>query len=310
MFAESSGSQAKRRGIVLVVVLGMLGLMALIGVTFATFAGQSLINAATSVREWPRPQAETLMDYALAQLINDTNNPVSAIRGHSLLRDMYGNDSVFRGATPTINPASDTGGVLSSVYTHNGSPVNLIFTGVVPRVSSAVSPLPTPFYNRPLQYADQHPHGVSASITGSTSPDGSSGSAYGTVPQTFEVLEDDSTSAGRPPPHAERQPGQPLVGQFARLPPPPSSAAILHHTPIYFDPNNAINPYNTDPQRPLRGDSPDRTANPAPPYQVQQALHNADQGTELHPGRLLSNFNFPFPSLDGRYMTGLQRPAG
>ncbi len=35
------------------------------------------------------------MDYALSQLINDTNNPLSAIRGHSLLRDMYGNDSMM-----------------------------------------------------------------------------------------------------------------------------------------------------------------------------------------------------------------------
>ena len=30
------------------------------------------------------------MDFALAQLINDTGNPQSAIRGHSLKRDMYG----------------------------------------------------------------------------------------------------------------------------------------------------------------------------------------------------------------------------
>ena len=31
---------------------------------------------------------------AWSQLINDTNDPASAIRGHSLGRDMYGNDSI------------------------------------------------------------------------------------------------------------------------------------------------------------------------------------------------------------------------
>ena len=39
------------------------------------------------------PDPEQYLDYALSQLINDTNNPLSAIRGHSLKRDMYGLDS-------------------------------------------------------------------------------------------------------------------------------------------------------------------------------------------------------------------------
>ena len=60
------------------------------------------------------------MDYALAQLINDTNNPLSALRGHSLLRDMYGNDSVFRGNNPAANPAAETGGLLSAWFTKTG----------------------------------------------------------------------------------------------------------------------------------------------------------------------------------------------
>ena len=34
------------------------------------------------------------MDYALAQLISDTADIRSAIRGHSLARDMYGNDAI------------------------------------------------------------------------------------------------------------------------------------------------------------------------------------------------------------------------
>ncbi len=42
------------------------------------------------------------MDFALSQLINDTGDPRSVIRGHSLARDMYGND----GFTTAICPRS------------------------------------------------------------------------------------------------------------------------------------------------------------------------------------------------------------
>lgn len=82
----------QRRGIVLVLILGMLSLLALIGVTFATFSGQAQIGARNYNRDFRRPSIDTLFEYALSQLINDTDNPLSAIRGHSLKRDMYGND--------------------------------------------------------------------------------------------------------------------------------------------------------------------------------------------------------------------------
>ena len=36
--------------------------------------------------------------YALSQLIDDTANPPSVIRGHSLKRDMYGSDAGNNGA--------------------------------------------------------------------------------------------------------------------------------------------------------------------------------------------------------------------
>src|SRR5689334_10799162 len=96
MFSDTWRSRAQRRGVVLILILGMLALMALIGVTFATFAGQSLINSRNYSQAVNAPSSEQLMDYALSQLINDTDNPLSAIRGHSLLRDMYGNDSLIR----------------------------------------------------------------------------------------------------------------------------------------------------------------------------------------------------------------------
>ena len=89
---------ARRRGVVLILVLAMLALLALIGVTFATFSGQARIAARNFARSLTRPDPNELMSFALSQLIRDTSNPLSAIRGHSLLRDMYGNDAATNGS--------------------------------------------------------------------------------------------------------------------------------------------------------------------------------------------------------------------
>ena len=95
MLASTRPNQGKRerRGIVLVLILGVLALMAVIGVTFATFSGQSRISARNFAQSVNQPQRDELMDYALEQLISDTADIRSAIRGHSLARDMYGNDA-------------------------------------------------------------------------------------------------------------------------------------------------------------------------------------------------------------------------
>ena len=99
MLASTRPNQGKRerRGIILVLVLGMLALMALIGITFATFSGQSRISARNFFQSMNQPQRDELMDYALSQLISDTPDRQSAIRGHSMARDMYGNDANFNG---------------------------------------------------------------------------------------------------------------------------------------------------------------------------------------------------------------------
>jgi hypothetical protein len=81
---------ARRRGVVLILVLAMLGLLVLVGVTFATLSGQARINARHLAQSLTRPVPEDLMYFALSQLVQDTSNPLSAIRGHSLLRVMYG----------------------------------------------------------------------------------------------------------------------------------------------------------------------------------------------------------------------------
>ena len=88
----------------LVLVLAMLGLLALVGVTFATYAAQSKISNKAFMLSLFQPQAEELIDFGLAQLITDTNDIRSVIRGHSLARDMFGNDATgnaLLGVSPT-----------------------------------------------------------------------------------------------------------------------------------------------------------------------------------------------------------------
>ena len=100
MLANSRYHKQARRGIVLVLVLAMLGLLALIGVTFATFSGQARINSRNFYQSVITPQDDELMDFALSQLITDTGDARSAIHGHSLARDMYGNDGNNNGYLP------------------------------------------------------------------------------------------------------------------------------------------------------------------------------------------------------------------
>ncbi len=89
---NARAARDRRRGVVLILILAMLGLLALIGVTFATFSGQSQVGARNYAEAAKKLDPNTIIDFGLAQLINDTDNPVSAMRGHSLKRDMYGDD--------------------------------------------------------------------------------------------------------------------------------------------------------------------------------------------------------------------------
>jgi hypothetical protein len=85
---------AGRSGVVLLVVISLLVLFALIGIAFVVYA-ESQANTARIWREGetlqqPDMDPELLLSYFLGQLIYDTDNPFSALRGHSLARTMYG----------------------------------------------------------------------------------------------------------------------------------------------------------------------------------------------------------------------------
>ncbi|WZO97201.1 hypothetical protein EP7_004224 [Isosphaeraceae bacterium EP7] len=186
MLARRNRTAGRRRGVVLILILGMLGLMALIGVTFAAFAGQAQVGSRNFAAGVASANAEQMMDYALAQLINDTNNPLSALRGHSLGRDMYGNDSVM------------ANGINNSLYKNylealpNGNFIRLQSVGTHP----GGSPHPTLAgkiryeTNIPVGYTYPQLYGLNftqwtARIQDPTGP-------Y--AAQTFEILEDDILS--------------------------------------------------------------------------------------------------------------------
>src|SRR5262245_16298278 len=83
-----------RDGVILLVVISMLVLFSLVGIAFVVYA-EAQANTARIWREGetlqqPDMDPELLLSYFLGQLVYDTDNPFSALRGHSLARTMYG----------------------------------------------------------------------------------------------------------------------------------------------------------------------------------------------------------------------------
>lgn len=100
-------SARSRRGVLLLVVLSLLVLFTLIAVTFVLVASQSRRSVrADSRNEQYGDDPQKQLDSVFAQLVRDTVNPQSALRGHSLLADIYGND----GAKGTISSAAAVAG--------------------------------------------------------------------------------------------------------------------------------------------------------------------------------------------------------
>ncbi len=88
---------SRRRGVVLIVVLAALGLLALVGVSFTIFTGQVQDASRAFSEAASVPPFEEIIDFGMEQLLVDTDNQRSAIRGHSLVRDMYGEDAANNG---------------------------------------------------------------------------------------------------------------------------------------------------------------------------------------------------------------------
>jgi hypothetical protein len=99
---------SSRRGVLLLVILGMLTLFLMIGTAFIVSSNQfrQANKSYTKVGEQKNLEASQkgFLGEVINQIIRDTNNQSSALRFHSLLRDMYGSDGmIFPGDPPPID---------------------------------------------------------------------------------------------------------------------------------------------------------------------------------------------------------------
>ncbi len=83
--------RARREGVILLVVLGLLALFALVGVTFVITASQHRTGAtaAAGVERYQDPY-DAELNIVMEQVLYGTLNRYSVIGPHNLLEDMYG----------------------------------------------------------------------------------------------------------------------------------------------------------------------------------------------------------------------------
>jgi hypothetical protein len=101
-----------RRGVLLLVVLSVLVLFLMIGTAFIIVAKQSEKAAKTAtaatIKETNAAARGNLLNDVVLQIVRDTDNPLSVLRTHSLLNDLYGNDG-FRGRITNVRWAASPG---------------------------------------------------------------------------------------------------------------------------------------------------------------------------------------------------------
>lgn len=86
---------ARQRGVVLMVVLGLLTMFMLIALSFVMSSTQHRLSALASNRyEQVGNMNESWLYGAMMQVVRGSNNPTSVMGPHSLLEDMYGNESI------------------------------------------------------------------------------------------------------------------------------------------------------------------------------------------------------------------------
>lgn len=102
-----------RRGVLLLMVLALLAMFGLLGISYVMISGQANRGAeALSKVEQAADSPAQLLNQAAAQVIRGSTNPASVLYPHSLLEDMYGNDT----ASGTVAAAAGlVGGQLVNV---------------------------------------------------------------------------------------------------------------------------------------------------------------------------------------------------
>lgn len=117
--------RARREGVILLVVLGLLALFALVGITFVITASQHKTGSVAAARdEQQRDPYDAELNIAMEQVLYGTLNRYSVIGPHSLLEDMYGVGGAQVGVIPPngFAPASSPNGADYVVGNVSGSP--------------------------------------------------------------------------------------------------------------------------------------------------------------------------------------------
>ncbi|MBX3422563.1 MAG: hypothetical protein KF752_13500 [Pirellulaceae bacterium] len=97
----------QNRGLILLVVLGMLTLFSLLAVTYVIYATQSRsTNVAFSRRMARETETRSLLDEAIKQLIRGTTDTGSAMWGQDMLADLYGANETSK-LQIGLNPLGD-----------------------------------------------------------------------------------------------------------------------------------------------------------------------------------------------------------
>ncbi|MFO0878760.1 MAG: hypothetical protein U0840_15570 [Gemmataceae bacterium] len=123
MILKRTNRPRGRRAMILMVVLALMTLFAIVGISFVYVANAQEASArvAREAETQFRPQIdpEAAFAYALGQIIYDCNDTdagvYSALRGHSLARNMYGwnpsqiNDKPYTGILGRISYQHPTG---------------------------------------------------------------------------------------------------------------------------------------------------------------------------------------------------------
>lgn len=100
-----STRRGARRGVILLVVLGLLALFTLVTITFVVSSSQHRRGAVAAHRvEQLGDPPEALLNAALYQVIRGPRNPASVMGPHSLLEDIYGHSETVYGVVFPLPP--------------------------------------------------------------------------------------------------------------------------------------------------------------------------------------------------------------
>jgi hypothetical protein len=138
MYLATQTGSARRRGVILLVVITLLSLFAVVGLTFVLYASAEATNSRiyreaqddsyvtnpgpqTQPSTPPPPDVPSIQGYALGELIYDVGDDssvgiYSAIRGHSLARAMYGWNYTGTNLLTPSNVATDAMGNVQFYY--------------------------------------------------------------------------------------------------------------------------------------------------------------------------------------------------